>query len=1103
MPGLKQLKQLSSDVLSLGDEVKVRAARGEKPAVAELSSDIPDIDDSNDFVLGLPEQAAKADAGETSESPSEAETQSESEKTADTGDAADTSSVMPDLNDILNGAVGDGEPDLSDFMKSEPAKPEEPSIADLDLDALLNSGAPSEPAKTAKPQPQKKAPPVVPAKEETVEDIPEAEAVEDEEAPVPEKSDNDDFDVSGQDQIIDMNQGLPEELTKEDSSLKVPDSEQPASVPEDTGFELETPETKTGQEPQEQDSFETPDTSAVSDQPVEEPPAEDQFEMPDAAGSVPEMPSTGDAFEVPDTSGVPDQPVEEPSETEQPSESADAAGEVQTEPQSPAEMPDLDETAQIPDIDDELAASASADKETQTAPAAESSDETKAADVSLPDFDFPETDKKIGPETGGFELSSPEDFEIPGFSNTDEETPGTESVEAPDFSKAPKVETKSSKNSLTEEEYKTFKKNLAGYPLNVRVAIEDLIVKNEFTDDAVFEVIDKVLKKVSARQLATHLEKMLDITLNVPRDYERRSFAEYEAYKASLQYQLRNRIIPGLLISVGAVLVCIWLFMVGKYFIYRPLKANDLYKQGYELLQADEYPQADMKFNQALSYKISKPWFYKYARAYRAHKQYSRAEDMYTRILATFDFDKQAGLEYANMELMDLVNYERAETVDRRFVLDHYINDKDGLLLLGDIFLEWATEKDPAKFEQAREQYASLIQLYGQKDLYLGRMMRYFIRTDNLREVLKLKEHFLPKSKALGSQDLTELGGYMLEKEYGTLAPTDEYLRTLIEDVRTILERAVKADPANPEALYNMSCYFVKAANTSAAITYLKRTADAFGKAPVLNKRNVYKQIDTYRQLGELYGGDREYIKASESYSSGIEVFKKKQEESGLEGNAGVGKLYEDMADINYYISGDFDGAYADYQSSLKNSNDNPFIRYHLGVIDYSRNAYDEALGSFIKASETLHGDNNLLFAMGNVLSMKNDNYAAQGYYDELLNHLDMIKQRKNILFPQVRDDDTETVELYMKSANNLGVTLYRLARQTGNSAKNAEALVRLTDSLRAWDALTRNQTTMVRLGGSNLAEQNIKYMSHPQPDYEPAIYTDIPVKLMDEKGLK
>ena len=94
-------------------------------------------------------------------------------------------------------------------------------------------------------------------------------------------------------------------------------------------------------------------------------------------------------------------------------------------------------------------------------------------------------------------------------------------------------------------------------------------------------------------------------------------------------------------------------------------------------------------------------------------------------------------------------------------------------------------------------------------------------------------------------------------------------------------------------------------------------------------------------------------------------------------------------------------------------------------------------------------------------------------------------------------------VETYMKGANNLGVSQFRVSRQSGNSPLNAAALVNFQDSIRYYDALTRNQETMVRLPGSNLAEQNLRYATNPFPDFEPAIYTEIPRILDGEKGLE
>ena len=60
-------------------------------------------------------------------------------------------------------------------------------------------------------------------------------------------------------------------------------------------------------------------------------------------------------------------------------------------------------------------------------------------------------------------------------------------------------------------------------------------------------------------------------------------------------------------------------------------------------------------------------------------------------------------------------------------------------------------------------------------------------------EVLTLKERFYPRKKSLSAEDWTDLSGYLLEKLYGPLAPADEYLRSKIEDVKEMLERAVRA----------------------------------------------------------------------------------------------------------------------------------------------------------------------------------------------------------------------------------------------------------------------------------------------------------------------
>ena len=713
-----------------------------------------------------------------------------------------------------------------------------------------------------------------------------------------------------------------------------------------------------------------------------------------------------------------------------------------------------------------------------------------------------DSDFSLGPVDG---TEGDDDFNIPGFSDTvtanfDKQKP----VSTPDFSGAAEAKDDDKpKNTFTDNEYKRFLKNLATYPLNVRIALEDFVVKNEFTDDAIFSVLEKVLRKVPARQVASELEKLLDISLEVPRDYEKRSAAEYEAYKKSIEYQLKNKIIPGAIMTAAAAILVFCIFTLTNTFILKPVRASNLYNQGYALLQDGQYPQSQDKFNKALTFRPIKKWFYTYAEGYRDHKQYDRSRLMYRSILQRYNHEKKAGLDWARMESEDLYNYEESERILKREVLDYHINDPEGILALGDLYLDWATDADSSKYPSAKQNYDLLVEKYGSSNLYMSRQMRYYIRTDNLRQVLMYKEIFMGQKKALVPQDEIELSGYMLDKRYGKLRPSEENLRSQIEDVRKLLERALKSAPEDAVALYNMARYFVETSSGKNAAKLLQASIDSFEKQTKRNKRDTYKYINAYRLLGEEKRNEREYLTAETLYGRGIEVFEYENGSSGFESDENVGRLYADLADLDYFIAADNEAALMHYENAVNNKHDTSSIRYRIGYIQYQNQNYPAALGSFIRSQDTSGNDIHLLLALANTLVLSSDNYVARGYYERLISLLDGERQKHGILFPQIREDQGDIVDTYMKASNNLGVTLSRIASNTGNSTLNAKAIVNLQESLRAWDALTRNQQTMIRLEGSNLAEQNVRYITHPMSDYDPEIYTEIPRMLYGEEGLE
>ena len=221
-----------------------------------------------------------------------------------------------------------------------------------------------------------------------------------------------------------------------------------------------------------------------------------------------------------------------------------------------------------------------------------------------------------------------------------------------------------------------------------------------------------------------------------------------------------------------------------------------------------------------------------------------------------------------------------------------------------------------------------------------------------------------------------------------------------------------------------------------------------------------------------------------------------------MEGNEKIGLLYADLADINYMINNDYESAELNYKKSISLGNDTPSIRYRVGYINYMDKDYEEALGSFIKAGDGQPVQRNLLLAKANTFSLRNADYAAEGCYEQLLRIMDDEIIEKGGVFPQTNSEDFDLVSKYLYASNNYGVTLYKLAKRTGDSAKNAQSIVEFQHSIRAWDSLTRDQKTLKRMEGSNLAQENLKYVTHTVTPFEPAIYVTIPKTLTDFEDL-
>ncbi|MCR5763311.1 MAG: hypothetical protein K6G00_08015, partial [Treponema sp.] len=151
MPGLSQLEQFNRDILALGDELKIRTARGEKPVRVPIPKNVEDRNDSEDFIEGIPQlsedEIAQAEAAaserEREKYDFSAITGESSPAAKKTTESAAPAPVLPDVSDLLNSAadLSLDDTDLSEFEdpepEPEPEEPEETPIEDMDLDSLL------------------------------------------------------------------------------------------------------------------------------------------------------------------------------------------------------------------------------------------------------------------------------------------------------------------------------------------------------------------------------------------------------------------------------------------------------------------------------------------------------------------------------------------------------------------------------------------------------------------------------------------------------------------------------------------------------------------------------------------------------------------------------------------------------------------------------------------------------------------------------------------------------------------------------------------------------------------------------------------------------
>ncbi|GHU29910.1 hypothetical protein FACS1894172_02030 [Spirochaetia bacterium] len=657
---------------------------------------------------------------------------------------------------------------------------------------------------------------------------------------------------------------------------------------------------------------------------------------------------------------------------------------------------------------------------------------------------------------------------------------------------------------LSEADLARLQNTLSRYPLNLRIACEEIIAEQLVSPESLSKLLELLKHNAPPLETAALAEKILKRSIIIPAHFEKRMGEELEAEQASFSYIFIHKFVPIIRTFLLVAIVAASVFYLSYRFIYTPLHANSLYKKGYTELENKNYEEANKRFAEAVNIHRIKKWFFKYAEGFRNDRQYALAEKKYDELLWFYPHDKQGALAYADMETNNLLKYQKADEIIRQNILNYQMYDREGLLAAGDNDLLWGDEA-PEHYEDAREAYAKLLEKYKWKDPYVERMLLYLIRTDNLKEVLNLQNYFMdPEQKRkISASTLSELGGYLLDKKLEKVSGVpDEYIGN-IDGLRDVLLKAVAADPKLPESYYHLARYYNYYNDPRSELQVLDRAVQMFdevsreSKSPLPRPKaqldRIKAQIDTYYRYGEALIRNRNFLDAEEELKEGVKLYEDAMAKKLFDRSPEFGRLYADLGDIAYFHAGNMDEAIKRYSDSKDNGWAPPEIQYRIGSAYYNQQEWGPALEYLFAASTALPLNRRILNALGNVSYMRGNYYAAHGYYSNLLSLLNVDRTRFSQIVPQESPEQRDLAERLMYVNNNLAVTSEVLAEHTGNDAYRSNVAGLYTESDRAWDALNRNPDTMQRVRqNTNLASQNFNYTLRPTADYQPQIFTGI-----------
>ncbi|MDR1836179.1 MAG: tetratricopeptide repeat protein, partial [Treponema sp.] len=357
------------------------------------------------------------------------------------------------------------------------------------------------------------------------------------------------------------------------------------------------------------------------------------------------------------------------------------------------------------------------------------------------------------------------------------------------------------------------------------------------------------------------------------------------------------------------------------------------------------------------------------------------------------------------------------------------------------------------------------------------------------------------RNRKLSAGSLSELGGYLLDKQLEKPSGVPNPYVESIESVRSMLLDAIREEPTLPEPHYHLARYHHNLGNTYEERLTLENAIRAFDLAQTESVRRRLYNVDTRYRYANLLIDSKEFFLAEEQIVKGIELYEDFLSRNLVSASPQLGQLYAARGDLEYFVkTGNMQAALTNYRLAERYGHSPPEIQYRMGSAYYQLEDWRNALEYIFKASSQLPLNRRILYALGNAAYKRGDYFAAQGYYNRLLDLLESQRVRLPVLLPNDNPQFKELGERLMMARNNAGVVYEALAEQTGNREYRTRALSYYAESARAWDAITRDPETMIRMRlaenpnapGINLGYLNANNALRPASDYKPEIFIHI-----------